>query len=343
MEILLKDSKDNYFLNALKRSNSAEYVPVWFLRQAGRYMPEYRAIRSKFSDFFEMIKQPEVCSQLTLQPLSRFPLDAAITFSDILTVPEALGMEIKFIEKRGPVFSNSIQKNGAINLELGQIKDKLDYVYQATEIIKSKIDIPLIGFAGSPWTIFTYMFYGESPKDFNLINSFILKNNKYVHAMLEIITTATTDYLNSQITSGADCVQIFDSWGGILDESYDEFSLQYINKIKESLPPDIPCILYSRGLKIKLYLENANIQCFNLDSSEKIEDYINLDIAVQGNLDPKIFHMTEYELEELAERIFESYKSHENYVCNLGSGITPDIDPNKVGVFLEKLRLLNSK
>lgn len=343
MEILLKDSKDNYFINALKRSNSAEYVPVWFLRQAGRYMPEYRAIRSKFSDFFEMIKQPEVCSQLTLQPLSRFPLDAAITFSDILTVPEALGMEIKFIEKRGPVFSNSIQKNGAINLELGQIKDKLDYVYQATEIIKSKIDIPLIGFAGSPWTIFTYMFYGESPKDFNLINSFILKNNKYVHSMLEIIAAATTDYLNSQITSGADCVQIFDSWGGILDESYDEFSLQYINKIKESLPPDIPCILYSRGLKIKLYLENANIQCFNLDSSEKIEDYINLDIAVQGNLDPKIFHMTEYELEELAERIFESYKSHENYVCNLGSGITPEIDPNKVGVFLEKLRLLNSK
>jgi len=339
----LKDSKDNYFIKALKRSNSAEYVPVWFLRQAGRYMPEYRAIRSKFSDFFEMIKQPEVCSQLTLQPLSRFPLDAAITFSDILTVPEALGMEIKFIEKRGPVFSNSIQKNGAINLELGQIKDKLDYVYQATEIIKSKIDIPLIGFAGSPWTIFTYMFYGESPKDFNLINSFILKNNKYVHAMLEIITTATTDYLNSQIKSGADCVQIFDSWGGILDENYNEFSLQYINKIKESLPPDIPCILYSRGLKIKLYLENANIQCFNLDSSEKIEDYINLDIAVQGNLDPKIFHMTEYELEELAERIFESYKSHENYVCNLGSGITPDIDPNKVGVFLEKLRLLNSK
>lgn len=339
----MKDSKDNYFLNALKRSNSAEYVPVWFLRQAGRYMPEYRAIRSKFSDFFEMIKQPEVCSQLTLQPLSRFPLDAAITFSDILTVPEALGMEIKFIEKRGPVFSNSIQKNGAINLELDQIKDKLDYVYQATEIIKSKIDIPLIGFAGSPWTIFTYMFYGESPKDFNLINSFILNNNKYVHAILEIITTATTDYLNSQIKSGADCVQIFDSWGGILDENYNEFSLQYINKIKESLPPSIPCILYSRGMKIKPYLKNANIRCFNLDSSEKIEDYIKLDIAVQGNLDPKIFHRTEYELEELAEYIFESYKSHENYVCNLGSGITPDIDPNKVGVFLEKLRLLNSK
>ena len=138
-------------------------------------------------------------------------------------------------------------------------------------------------------------------------------------------------------------MQIFDSWGGILDENYNEFSLQYINKIKESLPPGIPCILYSRGMKIKPYLKNANIRCFNLDSGEKIEDYIKLDIAVQGNLDPKIFHRTEYELEELAEHIFESYKSHENYVCNLGSGITPDIDPNKVGVFLEKLRLLNSK
>ena len=164
LETLLKTLDHRVYLDALNQTNNKPYIPVWFLRQAGRYMPEYRAVRSKFTDFFEMIKRPEVCCELTMQPLNKFPLDAAITFSDILTVPEAMGLEIKFIEKRGPVFSKSIIKDGSLNLSIDGVNEKLNYVYQATELIKSNINIPLIGFAGSPWTIFTYMFYGESPK-----------------------------------------------------------------------------------------------------------------------------------------------------------------------------------
>ncbi|MDA0345379.1 MAG: hypothetical protein O3C54_05400 [Proteobacteria bacterium] len=183
----MKNLDHRIYLDALNQINEKPYVPVWFLRQAGRYMPEYRAVRSKFSDFFEMIKQPEVCCELTMQPLDKFPLDAAITFSDILTVPEAMGLEIKFIEKRGPVFSKSIIKNGSLNLSNDGINEKLNYVYQATALIKSNINIPLIGFAGSPWTIFTYMFYGESPKDFNQINEYIKNNLDYVHQTLEQI------------------------------------------------------------------------------------------------------------------------------------------------------------
>jgi len=339
----LKNLDHSIYLDALNQINNKPYVPVWFLRQAGRYMPEYRAVRSKFSDFFEMIKQPEICCELTMQPLDKFPLDAAITFSDILTVPEAMGLEIKFIEKKGPVFSKSIIKDRSLNLSIDGINEKLNYVYQATTLIKSNINIPLIGFAGSPWTIFTYMFYGESPKDFNHINEYLKNNSDYVHQTLEQITNVSIQYLESQIKYGADCVQIFDSWGGILQDNYQEFSLQYINKIKESLPKDTPCILYSRGMTLKPYLNNTSLKCFNLDSGEKLDDYLIQKIAIQGNINPQVFHKSETEIKTLADDIYYKYKSNNNYVCNLGSGITPDIDPNKVGLFLNRLRLLNSE
>ena len=343
METLLKNLDHRVYLDALNQTNNKPYVPVWFLRQAGRYMPEYRSVRSKFSDFFEMIKQPEVCCELTMQPLNKFPLDAAITFSDILTVPEAMGLEIKFIEKRGPVFSKSIIKDGSVNLSIDGVNEKLNYVYQATELIKSNINIPLIGFAGSPWTIFTYMFYGESPKDFSHISKYVKNNSDYVHQMLEDVTNASAQYLKYQIEHGADCVQIFDSWGGILQDNYQEFSLQYINKIKESLPKNIPCILYSRGMTLKPYLNETSLKCFNLDSGERLDDYLDHEIAIQGNIDPKVFHKSENEIRTLADDIYSKYKSNNNYVCNLGSGITPDIDPNKIGLFLNRLRFLNSE
>ncbi|MDA0345380.1 MAG: hypothetical protein O3C54_05405 [Proteobacteria bacterium] len=156
-------------------------------------------------------------------------------------------------------------------------------------------------------------------------------------------SNASVQYLKSQIKHGADCVQIFDSWGGILQDNYQEFSLQYINKIKESLPKDIPCILYSRGMTLKPYLNQTSLKCFNLDSGEKLDDYLNQNIAIQGNIDPQIFHKSENKIKTLADEIYTKYKSNNNYVCNLGSGITPDIDPNKVGLFLKRLRLLNSE
>lgn len=334
--------KNRIFLDALNRKNQKGYVPVWFLRQAGRYMPEYRSIRSKYTDFFDMIKKPEVCCELTLQPLRKFPLDAAITFSDILTVPEALGSKIQFISGKGPVFSDSFSKSPDMKLKFNS-DDQLSYVYEATKLIKSKVDVPLIGFCGSPWTIFTYMYYGKSPKNFNQIQDYVKNNSESTHEKLNIITEITVEYLRNQAQSGADCLQIFDSWGGIVENDYQEFSLQYIDKIINSLHESIPVILYARGLKIKPFTKETSAKIFNLNVNDDIEEYIDEGIAIQGNLDPNIFHENNNYLESLAEEIFEKYSQKYNYVCNLGSGLTPDISPDKVSVFLNKLRFLNSK
>lgn len=334
--------KNSNYLKALQQQNTDHYVPVWFLRQAGRYLPEYKAVRARFSDFFEMIKTPQVCCELTLQPLRRFHLDAAITFSDILTIPEALGNEISFIEGRGPVFKEAIKNGDNPKLDIGGFEN-LDYVFEATQLIKSKIDVPLIGFAGSPWTIFIYSFYGESPKDFNLVREFIAKSPEQTKEILATYTDVTIKYLKGQIDAGADCLQVFDSWGGILDQGYEEFSLKFINDIRAAIDPEIPLILYARGMKIMLHLNATEINCFNLDQNENIDEYINKPITIQGNIDPNDFNQDEEKVLALAENIYEKYSQCGNYVCNVGSGITPDIDPNKVGLFLQRLRVLNSK
>ena len=330
------------FLKALNRDNTKSYVPVWFLRQAGRYMPEYLAVRSQYSDFFEMIKNPDVCTELSLQPLKRFPLDAAITFSDILTVPEALGAEIKFVKGSGPIFKESFRTSLMMKLNFDS-ETKLNYVYEATEKIKTKIDVPLIGFCGSPWTIFTYMFYGESPKDKNEIVRFARNNKQYVHEKLEVITDLTIKYMKNQKKLGADCLQVFDSWGGLIKDDYYEFSLQYINKIIMGFKERFPIILYTRGMKIKPHIHETGARIFNLNTDDEISEYIDEKISVQGNLNPIIFHENENYLENLAVKIYKKYADKKNFICNLGSGITPDIDPEKVGFFLKQLRLLNSK
>lgn len=330
------------FLKALNRDNTESYVPVWFLRQAGRYMPEYRAVRSQYSDFFKMIKNPDVCTELTLQPLNQFPLDAAITFSDILTIPEALGAKIEFVSGRGPIFKESFKTTPMMELDLNS-ETKLSYVYEATEKIKAKIDVPLIGFCGSPWTIFTYMFYGESPKDKSEVGNFARNNRAYVHEKLEIISNLTIEYMKNQKKSGADCLQIFDSWGGLIKEDYNEFSLQYVNKLTDAFEKEFPIILYARGMKIKPYINESSAKIFNLNTEDKISEYIDENISIQGNLNPTIFHEDESYLKDLAADIYMKYVDKKNYICNLGSGLTPDIDPAKVALFLNELRFLNSK
>ena len=207
--------KNRIFLDALKRENNQEYVPVWLLRQAGRYLPEYMKIRSQYSDFFQMIKKPEVCKELTLQPLQRYPLDAAITFTDILTIPDAMGVPVEFISGKGPVFGNSIRNDNALKLNPDGALKKLDYVFEATSLKKANITVPLIGFTGSPWTIFVYLFYGESPKNHNELNSYLENNLPIAHSYLEQLTEIIKDYISTQIEAGADCIQIFDSWGGL--------------------------------------------------------------------------------------------------------------------------------
>tara|TARA_Y100001935_G_scaffold253925_1_gene261494 strand:- start:5483 stop:6493 length:1011 start_codon:yes stop_codon:yes gene_type:complete len=335
--------KNNYYLQALRQENKALNVPVWLLRQAGRYLPEYMKVRTKFPDFFEMIKKPEVCKELTLQPLRRFPLDAAITFTDILTIPEAMGVDIKFIKGQGPIFADSIKNNSKLKLNESNFIEKLNYVFEATQLIKNEIDVPLIGFSGSPWTLFVYLFYGKSPRDYEIINAYIENEPQNTHAILDVLSNATQDYISAQIKSGADCIQIFDSWGGILKERYNEFSLKYINDIRANLSKDIPMILYAKGTKVGSLLTHTDINCFNLDCDENINDYIDMPLAIQGNFDPKYFHKDDSELKDIADAMFDKYHEKQNYIFNVGSGITPDINPDKVGVFLERLRLFNSK
>ena len=334
--------KNRIFLDALKRENNQEYVPVWLLRQAGRYLPEYMKIRSQYSDFFQMIKKPEVCKELTLQPLQRYPLDAAITFTDILTIPDAMGVPVEFISGKGPVFGNSIRNDNTLKLNPDGALKKLDYVFEATSLIKANITVPLIGFTGSPWTLFVYLFYGESPKNHNELNSYLENNLPIAHSYLEQLTEIIKDYIRTQIEAGADCIQIFDSWGGLLDEKYEELSLNYINQIASSIETNIPVILYTRDKLIDDIVNLTSIKCFNLDTSDSIDNHIDKDITIQGNFDPKNFHADNEVLKEMAQTVWTKYKDKQNYVFNLGSGLTPDVNPEKVEYFLNQLSSFRS-
>ena len=335
-------SKNRIFLDALKRENNQEYVPVWLLRQAGRYLPEYMKIRSQYSDFFQMIKKPEVCKELTLQPLQRYPLDAAITFTDILTIPDAMGVPVEFISGKGPVFGNSIRNDNTLKLNPDGALKKLDYVFEATSLIKANITVPLIGFTGSPWTLFVYLFYGESPKNHNELNSYLENNLPIAHSYLEQLTEIIKDYIRTQIEAGADCIQIFDSWGVLLDKKYEEMSLNYINQIASSIETNIPVILYTRDKLIDDIVNLTSIKCFNLDTSDSIDNHIDKDITIQGNFDPKNFHADNEVLKEMAQTVWTKYKDKQNYVFNLGSGLTPDVNPEKVEYFLNQLSSFRS-
>ena len=253
-----------------------------------------------------------------------------------------MGVPVKFIKGKGPIFSDSIIKNPCLELKSKDAIKKLDYVFEATKLIKADINVPLIGFTGSPWTLFVYLFYGESPKNRNEIHDYLKLNSSKTHSYLKAMTEVMHDYVHEQIQSGANCIQIFDSWGGMLGREYEEFSLMYINELAENIPGNIPVILFTRGKKIDSIIESTNIKCFNLDISDNIDHHIDKSIVIQGNFDPSKFHSDADKLEQLATQIFEKYKNKNNYIFNLGSGLTPDIDPEKVGIFLEKLSSLSS-
>ena len=334
--------KNKIFLAALNRNNNEVNIPVWLLRQAGRYLPEYMKIRSEYSDFFRMIKKPDVCKELTLQPLRRYPLNAAITFTDILTIPDAMGIPVKFIAGKGPIFADSIQKNHVLKLNPDGALKKLEYVFEATALIKANIEVPLIGFTGSPWTLFVYLFYGKSPKSRDELNSYLGLHSQDAHSYLEQLTEIIKDYVQAQIEAGADCIQIFDSWGGLLDEKYEELSLTYINQIASSIETNIPVILYTRGKLIDDIINSTSVTCFNLDTSDSIDNHIDKDITIQGNFDPKNFHEDNEVLKEMALTVWNKYKDKQNYVFNLGSGLTPDVNPEKVEYFLNQLSSFRS-
>ena len=334
---------NNYFLKALNRENEAPYIPVWLLRQAGRYMPEYREVRSQYKDFFEMIKEPEICKDLTLQPLNVFDLDAAITFTDILTIPDALGLKVNFVKGKGPIFEKSLSSMERIDLNTNEFHDKIQYVYNATSLIKKNVNVPLIGFTGSPWTLFVYMFYGQSPKDFKSIQSYISENTRDAETYLQILTDCCIEYAKKQVQHGADCIQIFDSWAGILENNYVDFSLKYVNQIYEALNEEVPLILYNRGKLLSSFIDESSFKAYSINSSDQIENYIDGNITIQGNLNPDFFKKNNEEIELKAHEIFTKFKDRKNYIFNVGEGLTPDLDPEKIKIFLKTLRSLNSQ
>jgi len=340
--------ENSIFLKALNKEKLST-PPIWYMRQAGRYMPEYRAVRKNFKNFLDMCKNPEVCCELALQPINAFNLDAAILFSDILTIPDALGLGVKFLEGEGPVFDNPIKiSKDVINLPDFE-PDNLSYVYKAVSNIKNALpkNIPLIGFSGSPWTLAAYSIEGRSSKNFEYTKSFIRNNEEEAHIFLQKLTDACFIYLKKQVEAGADVIQIFDSWANLLSKKdYETYSLNYIRSLISKLKEDqvtasIPIILFAREPEISCnHMVKVQADCLSLYWKTKDIDlaFLNGKVALQGNLNPEILLQEDNVIKNEADRILKQFKNYDGYVFNLGHGITPNIDPCKIKLLTDHIR-----
>lgn len=340
--------ENSIFLKALNKEKLST-PPIWYMRQAGRYMPEYRAVRKNFKNFLDMCKNPEVCCELALQPINAFNLDAAILFSDILTIPDALGLGVKFLEGEGPVFDNPIKiSKDVINLPDFE-PDNLSYVYKAVSNIKNALpkNIPLIGFSGSPWTLAAYSIEGRSSKNFEYTKSFIRNNEEEAHIFLQKLTDACFIYLKKQVEAGADVIQIFDSWANLLSKKdYETYSLNYIRSLISKLKEDqvtasIPIILFAREPEISCnQMIKVKADCLSLYWKTKDIDlaFLNGKVALQGNLNPEILLQEDNVIKNEADRILKQFKNYDGYVFNLGHGITPNIDPGKIKLLTDHIR-----
>lgn len=307
------------------------------MRQAGRYLPEYRAIREKY-DFLTMCKTPQIAAEVTIQPVDIIDVDAAIIFSDILVIPEAMGMKLEIEERKGPIFHNPLKNESEIKSlkSLDPFKD-LKFVLDAISLTKKELNgrVPLIGFCGSPWTLLTYMVEGKGSKNFSEIKKFIYNEPKLAHKTLNLLADSAADYLNAQIESGADAVQIFDTWGGILSQDdFVEFSLSYISKIIDALKrKDEPVIVFAKGVHYKLRkLAKCGADVIGLDWTMdlgKARNKIGDKVALQGNLDPSVLYGSKEKIKKEIIKVLESFGEGNGHIFNLGHGILPDVDPGK--------------
>ena len=350
---MLPELKNDRLIRALLRQ-PVDMTPVWMMRQAGRYLPEYRATREKAGDFVTLCQTPELACEVTLQPLDRYLLDAAILFSDILTIPDAMGLGLKLIESVGPRFDNPITSLADIkNLPLPDPEEELGYVMDAVRLISNELDgtVPLIGFAGSPWTLATYMIEGGSSKDFGKIKKMLYQEPGSLHLLLAHLAKAVSLYLNAQIKAGAQAIMIFDTWGGVLTTpAYKDFSLAYMQQILDGLEREyegnkIPVILFTKGAG--LWLENiaaTTCDAVGLDWTQEIGEVrskIGDRVALQGNMDPAILKSNPEVIRNEVARILKSYGAGPGHVFNLGHGITPDIDPENAGAFIKAVHDLS--
>ena len=306
--------KNDLILRAAK-GEITERTPVWLMRQAGRILPEYRKIRAKLSGFKELVETPELAAEVTLQPVDLLDVDAAIIFSDILVVPEAMGLTYQMLEKKGPYFPKTlktIQDLDQLHIIEG---DELTYVYDAIKIVKAELNsrVPLIGFAGAPWTIFSYMVEGGGSKTFSEARKFLIQQPQLAHQVLEMITKSTLNYLKRQVAAGADLVQIFDSWAGILSPSqYREFSLPYIEQIVRSLET-VPVTVFAKGAYFAMKdMNNLSCQTIGLDWNMDIQKAKRLlaDKTLQGNLDPAILYGDKNQIEKATDQMMKQFIGH---------------------------------
>ena len=343
------------FIRALLRQ-PVERTPVWMMRQAGRYLPEYRRVREQAGSFMNLCTNPELACEVTLQPLERFRLDAAILFSDILTIPDAMGLGLHFIEGEGPRFSRPVRTEEDIRrLPVPEPEDRLGYVTAAVRLIKRELHgrVPLIGFAGSPWTLATYMVEGGSSRDFRQVKAMLYDRPDLVHELLGKLADAVAAYLNAQIEAGADAVMLFDTWGGSLTTAqYQEFSLRYARRILTQLRLTqadrvVPAILFTKGGGLWLEsMAETGYAALGLDWQTPIAEArrrVGGQVALQGNLDPVALYASPASIRGEVEKILADFGHGSGHVFNLGHGIHPDIPPAHVAAMVEAVHELSPK
>lgn len=345
--------KNDRFLKALL-GEPVDMTPVWMMRQAGRYLPEYKATRAKAGNFLNLCKTPELATEVTIQPLERFELDAAILFSDILTIPDAMGLGLYFSEGEGPRFERPIQSEADIKkIQLPSMDEDLGYVMAAVSMIHRELDgrVPLIGFSGSPWTLATYMVEGGSSKDFAKVKGMLYENPKAMHMLLDKIADSVIDYLNAQIDHGAQAVMIFDTWGGALTtRDYSEFSLNYMTKIISGLKREnngrkVPVTIFSKGGCQWLETQvQSGADCLGLDWTIDIalaRQRVGDKVALQGNMDPSVLYASPERIREEVGFILESYGKGSGHVFNLGHGIHQHVNPDNAKVLIDAVHELS--
>ncbi len=342
----MTELKNDRFLRALLRE-PVDMTPVWMMRQAGRYLPEYRESRSKAGDFMALCQNPQLACEVTLQPLERFPLDAAILFSDILTIPDAMGLGLYFETGEGPRFRKPVRTASDIEQLTAPDPEKdLGYVMQAVTTIRKELNgrVPLIGFSGSPWTLATYMVEGGSSKDFRRIKAMMFDTPALLHQLLTVLAESVTTYLNGQIKAGAQAVQIFDTWGGVLSPAcYREFSLKYMAKIVSGLIREhdgykVPVILFTKnGGQWLETIADAGADALGVDWTTDIGEArtrVGSKVALQGNMDPSVLYASPQRIREEVKTILDSYGPGSGHVFNLGHGIHQFVEPEKAAVFV---------
>ena len=335
---------ENDLLLRVARGEKTERTPVWLMRQAGRILPEYRAVRERLSGFVELVQTPELAAAVTIQPVDILEVDAAIIFSDILVIPEAMGLAYEMAKKKGPFFPETIKtEEQAERLRTVVPEEDLAYVIEAIKITKKELNgrVPLIGFAGAPWTIFCYMVEGQGSKTFSKARAMLYKNPDLAVRLLNKITESTVRYLKAQIKAGADLVQLFDSWAGILPpDLYQQFSLTFIEKVCQAID-EVPFTVFAKGAYFarkaigKLPCQTVGLD-WNMDIAESRE-LVGMDKTLQGNLDPCVLYGSYDQIKKATQNMLDQFGPY-RHIANLGHGVYPDTDPDKVRCFIDTVK-----